>query len=139
MKKYATLFVFIPMFAQVAIGQAPLERIDRITCPKQEELHAYNPTRVGPSEIRYWFGGKYLQWTPMAIDTTESAPYTHVNRAAPQIEAIRISIVQNNSNGEWTVSCVYRAPDTNEGTTALTVRAKTCTLDAATSMVSCKN
>jgi hypothetical protein len=133
----------IPLLVHIAVstGQAPLERIDRISCPKQEELHAYNPTRVGPTEIRYWFGGKYLQWTPMAIDFTESGPYTHVGekRAVPQIEPIRISINQNSTNGDWTVSCVYRAQGANEGTTTLTVLAKTCALDAATSIVSCKN
>lgn len=146
MKKYTDLFLFISLLAPALVqAQAPVQNIESIRCLPQDQLTLIRPSRLGPSQIRYGFVGPYHQWSAMTIDVTnQSAPFTEVERAAPQIQPIRIGLKPNNSTGDWTITCTYGGVGAmtnviNEGTMMLTIRAKTCTLDANTSTVSCKN
>jgi len=145
MKNHKVLIALIILLPPIlAHAQGPLQHIDRIVCPTQEQLNVYNPTRVGPHKIRYWFGGKFFQWTPMAIDAEQAGPYTELGeKSAPQLQALSISLTPDSSSNFWTISCSYQADGsystTNQATTTLTVKAKTCQLDAVNAVVSCNN
>lgn len=146
MKKYLSFILFIflltPLFLKAAETLIPLENLDNIQCLSPDKLSPFNPTRIGQNQIRYYFAGPKRQWTPMYLDTNQARPFTEIERAAPQIQVLRISL-NPSANGDWTISCTYGGVGMtnviNEGVMMLTVRAKTCTLNAAAASVSCKN
>ncbi len=139
-------FCFLVFLAHNLFSQSagdPLTHIGAISCPTQNDLNVWQPERVGQNKVRFWFGGKYLKWTPMAVDVTISMPFNNAgDRAAPQIYPTSINLSKDKNSGDWIIKCFYAAAAGNSGGTppssTLTLSAKQCTLDTNTKMVSCK-